>query len=559
MMNKINERLKGLKVKSVISVLCYLIFTHFISCNNNHTETDRVTKEKETIKNRPNILFAISDDQSFPHASIYGEEWINTPAFDRVAREGVLFTNAFSASPGCSPSRAAILTGMNPWQLEQAGTHDSEFPTEYTVFPDILEKMGYKVGYTGKGWGPGNWEASGRKRNPAGDLYNDRYTKPLLEHVSTTDYAGNFDAFLAERDQDRPFYFWYGSREPHRRFETGSGLESGRRLDEVKIPAFLPDSPEVRSDLLDYALEIEYFDQHLATMIAKLEEIGELENTIIVVTSDNGMSFPSAKANAYEYGTHVPLAIRWGNRVKGGRTLEDLVSLIDLAPTFLEAAAGSHSAGILKEYAMEGKSLISTLKNKNQEEEGAREAVFTSRERHSSSRWNNLTYPQRSIRTDDYLYIRNFKPERWPAGAPQKVGSDGKLEPMHGAYHDIDACPTFDFMVEHRNDPDVKPLFEKAVSKRPAEELFNIKNDPYCLVNLADDPKSQKMLVELRTALGGYLMQTNDPRVTGNGDIYETYKRYSAIRKFPDPDWLDENESNIPPLLNKTNNSGKLD
>src|SRR5690554_2681597 len=140
-------------------------------------EADRETSDRENSK-PPNILFAISDDQSYPHASAYGSQWVQTPAFDRVAEEGVLFLNAFSASPGCSPSRAALLTGRNAWQIEDAGTHASEFPSKFVVYPDLLENAGYFVGYTQKGWGPGNWKISGRTRNPAGELYNKHKLQP---------------------------------------------------------------------------------------------------------------------------------------------------------------------------------------------------------------------------------------------------------------------------------------------------------------------------------------------------------------------------------------------
>ena len=539
-----------LLVKYINCTITYSIMFVFIlstiGCKNS-TERNSVagTKDQETANlDRPNIVFVISDDQSYPHASAYGEDWIRTPGFDKIAAEGILFTNAFSASPGCSPSRAAILTGLNTWQLKQAGTHDSEFPLDYKVFPEILEKIGYKVGFTGKGWGPGNWGASGRSRNPAGEEYDMAYTKPNLKEVSSIDYAENFNQFLLERNKDEPFYFWFGSREPHRVYEEGSGIRSGKKIESVSVPAFLPDSPDVRSDLLDYALEIEYFDQQLLKVITKLEKVGELENTLIIVTSDNGMPFPYAKANANEYGTHVPLAIRWGKKLKGGKLVKDLVSLIDIAPTILEAAYGENYPEIMRTYPMEGKSLLKYFepKLKNLEK---RNAVYMARERHSSSRWNNLTYPQRSIRTDGYLYIRNFKPERWPAGAPQKIGKDGILEKMDGGYHDIDASPTLDYMIANQVEDKTESLFKNAVNKRPAEELYDIKNDPYCLNNLAGNRTYNKTLLDLRARLGAYLMRTEDPRVTGDGDVYETYKRYSQIRKFPEPKWNQDSAKNF--------------
>jgi hypothetical protein len=124
------------------------------------------------VKKHPNILIAIADDQSYPHAGIYGFAETQTPGFDYVAKNGVLFHNAFVAAPQCSPSRAAMLTGKNIWELEEAGTHASNFPKKFKVFTEVLEQQGYFTGYTGKPWGPGNWQISGRKQNPVGKAYN---------------------------------------------------------------------------------------------------------------------------------------------------------------------------------------------------------------------------------------------------------------------------------------------------------------------------------------------------------------------------------------------------
>src|SRR3546814_318939 len=291
------------------------------------------TLQKDSLQGtKPNILFVISDDQSYPYASAYGSKVIQTPAFDRIAREGILFTRAFAASPGCSPSRAALLTGLNCWQLRQAGTHASSFPRQFMVFPDLLEKSGYFIGHTGKGWAPGDYKASGRQRNPAGPLFSGKTLKSP-EGISNVDYAGNFARFLSERPDDSPFFFWLVTHEPHRRFKKGIGLERGMDPAQADVPAFLPDVEEVRNDLLDYGVEIQWFDNQLGQALALLEKAGELDNTVIVVTSDNGMPFPRAKANVYEYGIHVPLAIRWGASVQGGRTSDDLINLIDLYRT----------------------------------------------------------------------------------------------------------------------------------------------------------------------------------------------------------------------------------
>ena len=495
-------------------------------------------KDSQPQVARPNILFAISDDQSWKHASAYGCKSIKTPAFDRIAKAGVLFKNSITGSPGCTPSRSSILTGRYPWQLEQAGTHASSFPKKYSVYPDLLESAGYVVGYTGKGWGPGNFRDSGRIRNPAGTAFNELKTKVPANGIAKNDYSGNFATFVNERPAGKPFCFWFGGHEPHRKFEKGSGLKSGKKLADAEVPKFLPDVDAIRNDILDYCVEIEWFDHHLGKMIALLDELGELENTLIVVTSDNGMAFPRAKANVYEYGIHMPLAICWPSEIPGGRVVDDLVSHTDFAPTFLELAGVEHPAERGKAPEMTGESLLPMLMS---DEEGktsfARSEVFSCRERHSSSRWNNLTYPQRCIRTEKYLLIRNFAPKRWPAGAPQKLEKDGKLGPDHGGYHDIDACPSLSFMIKHRDDPKIAPFFQAAVGLRPEIELFDLESDVGCLRNLAESADHQSVKSDLEKRLNQYLKESGDPRLNGNPDVWEGYKRYSGIRSFPKPDW----------------------
>lgn len=516
---------------SLIKACLILLIFVLPACQNSESNTE--TERKDLANSRPNILFAISDDQSYPHASAYGYEAIQTPAFDRIAREGILFHNGFTASPGCSPSRAAMLTGLNCWQIENSGTHGSSFPAQYTVYPDLLEEAGYFIGYTHKAWGPGDYEISGRTRNPVGNPFN-QYQMDAPEGIAKTDYAANFEYFLEQRPDDQPFFFWYGGSEPHRVYKDGIGAEHGMDASKVEVPPFLPDVEEVRNDILDYGYEIQWFDQHLGRMIQMLEDAGELDNTLIVVTSDNGMPFPRAKANVYEFGIHMPLAVRWGEQVQGGRESHDLVSLIDFFATFLDVAGADYP-----DYPVESRSLVNILtSDASGVVDSSRTAVYSSRERHSSSRWGNLGYPQRAMRTHDYLYIRNFRPERWPAGAPQKYKEDGTLEGMHMAYHDIDNASN-NFVITQRDDPAYEHYFHLAVDKRPAEELYNIKDDPGCLKNLASLDEHRETLQDMRSRMGAYLMATDDPRVTGRGDIFETYERLRGpMRDFPEPDWV---------------------
>jgi N-sulfoglucosamine sulfohydrolase len=486
----------------------------------------------EDAKCKPNVLFVISDDQSYPFASAYGNNTCRTPNFDRIAKMGVLFTNAFVTSPGCAPSRASILTGRMPWANEQAGTHASLFPLKYKTFPVILQENGYHIGFTCKGWGPGEFIEAGWPHNPAGIEYSDRTLRPPYKGINQNNYSANFDDFIAARQEGQPFFFWFGAKEPHRSYEKDSYKKEGRQLSEAFVPSFLPDNDIVRGDILDYATEVEWYDRHLGKILDKLESMGELNNTLIIVTADNGMPFPMAKANCYDQGIHVPLAICWKNVIPGNRVSNDLVSMVDIAATILDAT-GTRFTGTME---MTGKSMMKLLKTGKQGiTDTTYQAVFACRERHSSSRYNNMGYPMRMVRTSKFLYVRNLHPERWPAGDPQEYVASGVLGPMHGAYHDIDDGATIDMYRGNFDDPDIKLYFISATAKRGYEELFDIESDPGCMNNLAENESFSKVLGKMRLLLDKELVRTGDSRVTGSDpEIWETYKRYSEIRIFPE-------------------------
>ena len=294
---------------------------------------------------RPNILFAIADDWGI-HAGAYGTPWVKTPGFDRVAREGVLFTRAYTPVAKCAPSRAIVLTGRHAWQLEEAGNHMAVFPPKFRSWPEVLMEAGWHVGITGKGWGPGRaLDAAGEPRQITGIPYNKRKLTPLTTGISKNDYAANFVDFLDAAPADAPWCFWYGSTEPHRGYEFRSGVEKGgKKLSDIdRVPDYWPDNETVRHDMLDYALEVEHTDNHLVAMIAELERRGALDNTVIIVTSDHGMPFPRVKGYAYPDSNHIPLAIRWpAGMATPGRVVEDFVDFTDIAPTLLDLAGIEH-------------------------------------------------------------------------------------------------------------------------------------------------------------------------------------------------------------------------
>jgi N-sulfoglucosamine sulfohydrolase len=535
-------------MKFVPSIISILILSHLMGCSTDGNRSE--------IK-KPNILFVISDDQSFAHTSFAGSKFVNTPAFDRVAREGVYFANCMAGSPGCAPSRSAIVTGRHHWQNEQAGQHAAPWLKKYVPFVDLLDANGYVTGRTGKGVSPFQYarnenDSLWRTSDAAGITHsNIRYEagndpRPA-DKISDLNYFENFKYFMDSVRSDQPFFFWYGATEPHRGYEKDSWKRTDKKLSDVEVPAFFPDHDIVRGDMLDYAVEIEWFDHHLQLMLDYLEDIGELENTIIIVTSDNGMPFPRAKANSYEYGVHVPFAVRYPKNFPGGRIVDDPVGFADLAPTILDVTNTS-AEGMLP---ITGRSLRHLLESDKQGTiDDTFKYVFSGRERHSASRYQNWGYPQRAIRSKDHILIWNAKPDRWPAGAPQaiKPGTDNELLPMYGidengvhqsdwAFTDVDESPTKSYIIENWEDENVRPYFDAAFAKIPEYLLFDIVNDPYCLVDLAGDPDYIALKNNMQEALMAELTDTGDPRVVGpDKEVFDSYIRYSPMRQFPNPE-----------------------
>jgi len=462
----------------------------------------------DLVPDRPNILLAMADDWGWPHAGVYGASWLRTPNFDRMADEGVLFQNAFTNSPSCTPSRGTALTGRMPWRLGTGATIYGSLPASLPTYTDLLEADGYHLGYTGKGWGPGSITAGGRSRNPAGPAFNARSlsSKPSNQ-ISGIDYAANFRDFLAARDPGQPFCFCYGAFEPHRNYESGSGRNKGG-LDRsaVAVPGFFPDNNSVRDDMLDYAWEVEHMDDHLGQMLDYLELIGELDNTVVIVTGDHGMPFPRAKKNLYELGAHVPFAVRWGDGARGGRSVDDLVAFVDLAPTILEIAGVAPPEGMV----LDGRSFTDLLAAEAEGLvfPGERSHRFIAIERHDIVGKNEtLTgragagYPSRAVRSARYLYIRNDYPDWFP------YASDAG--PTHSAILALDGGNT-----------QQQALYDLNYAPRPAEELYNILDDPDCLNNLAADPVFDAVRQDLAARLEAKQRETRDPRILGYGDIF---------------------------------------
>ncbi|MEX2564605.1 MAG: sulfatase [Cyclobacteriaceae bacterium] len=472
----------------------------FTDCTSNHHSKTK----------KPNILLIIADDASFNSMGIYESKYVNTPHFDQIAREGVLFKNAFSNNPKCAPARSSLLTGRYSWQLEEAVVHRPLMPEKWKFYPELLEENGYFVGFTGKGWGPGLWKRG--ENNPAGKAYQEVSLNPPYLGINKNDYAENFRTFLNSNQKGDPFCFWLGTFEPHRGYEKDAYMKANRALKDVELQEFYPDNDVIRGDMLDYALEVEWFDKQIGEAIQILEEMGELENTVIIVTSDHGMPFPRIKGQIYEEGVHVPLAVRWGDRIKGGRVVNDFINYPDFAPTIMELA------GLDPHPQMTGKSFLNLLLS---EESGkldeGRTFSILGKERHDIGRDDGnqiaVGYPVRGIRTEQFLYSKNYEPQRWPAGNPE-----------HG-FKNSDDGPTEAYLVSVAKDtlhPEYK-YYELSFSFRPSEELFDVVNDPDCIHNLADDPDYQETKDQLSKQMTEELIQQQDPRALGNGDVFDSY------------------------------------
>ena len=494
---------------------------------------------------RPNILIAVADDWSHGHAGAYGCDWVKTPAFDRVARDGILFSRAYTPNAKCSPSRAAMLTGRYPWQLGAAANHEAYFPPEVRTYPETLAAHGYFVGMTAKGWSPGiAMDAAGNPRNLAGSPFNAHSSEPPTSGILPIDYAANFADFLKAAPTDQPWCFWYDSGEPHRNYEAGSGsAKGGKKIQQIdRVPGCWPDNAIVRSDLLDYALEVEHFDRHLGRMLDELAAKGLLENTLVIVTSDNGMPFPRLKGQAYENSNHVPLAASWPAGIKDpGRTEVAYVSLIDLAPTFLSLAGLQQEETGMAPPA--GRSLTDIFQA--HPVAPPRDQVIIGRERNDVGRPHDQGYPVRGIVRDQQLYLYNFATDRWPGGNPET------------GYLDCDGSPTKTEVLRSRSTGDSR-FWELSFAKRPTQELYQLNTDPDCLENLATQPESTKQLHDLKRQLFATLTAQGDPRMAGKGAEFDDYPyARESLRNFhqrymlgerPPADWVSKSdfETNFP-------------
>lgn len=500
---------------------------------------------------RPNILFAFADDWG-RYASVYRDgrldgpgsvnDVIATPNFDRVARSGVVFRNAFVTAPSCTPCRTSLLSGQYFFRTGQAAIlQGAKWDANIPSYPLMLRDAGYHIGKLYKVWSPGTprdapyggQQHGFESKGPSFNGFSQVATR-MVSQGKTVEQAKQalldkvdreFQAFLAAQPEGHPFCFWFGPTNVHRKWVRGSGKQLwGLDPDQLqgKLPPFLPDVPIVREDFADYLGEAMAFDMALGTLLQRLKAAGQLDNTLVVVSGDHGApGFPRGKCNLYDFGTGVALAAMWPGKIPADRVVDDFANLMDLAPTFLEAG------GVEPPEAMTGKSLMPTLTSK---QEGlvdeSRRWVITGRERHvAAARTGNRPYPQRALRTKDHLYIVNFKPDRWPMGIPGPVaegaipGYDALANNTFACFGDLDASPTKAWMV--RNQDKCRTQYELGFGKRPKRELYLLADDPHQVNNVAARPEHRELVEQLHEQLLSRLREAKDPRVLSDDPIFE--------------------------------------
>jgi uncharacterized sulfatase len=491
---------------------------------------------------RLNILFLFADDWG-RYASAYARadgrpspnDVIRTPNVDRVAAEGVLFRNAFVNAPSCTPCRSSLLSGRHFFQTGRGAIlRGAQWDASIPSFPLLLLEGGYQIGKSYKVWSPGTpadapfggqrfgYEMAGRLPNQ----FSGAVTKMVAEGESLegargrvlAQVRGNFDAFLADSTPGKPWLYFFGPTTTHRKWVKGSGKALWGIDPETlkgKMPPSLPDVTAVREDMADYLGECQAVDAYLGVLLRGLEESGQMERTLIVLSGDHGMpGVPDGKCNLYDHGTAVPLVVRMPGAVPG-RVVDDLVRLPDLAPTFLEVA------GLPLPEGLYGRSLLPLLQSqKTGQIDPGRNWVIFGRERHVDiAREAALPYPMRGLRTHDFLYIRNFAPDRWPLGEPRLVGdsaapSAAELEQdTMVAFADMDSSPTKAWLVAHRNEPEWRGHYQRAFGKRPAEELYDLRKDPAQSRNVAADPEYRADRERLAEDLLALLAAAMDPRL----------------------------------------------
>jgi N-sulfoglucosamine sulfohydrolase len=437
-------------------------------CTDDHDVTTDAPDKPRPVESRPHIVFITSDDHSVPDLGVYGNPAITTPNIDQLARQGILFNRAYATTPQCSPSRASLVTGRSPTATGNSRLH-SPLRTEHANIIDALNRAGY-------------FTAAFRKIH-LGEEVESQFA------FRESDESVGFEAAFEQWDGEQPVFLHIGFNEPHRPYEAGY-WEPPHDPNEVIVPDYLPDTPEVRVDLALYYDKIAEMDRQIGELMALLNELGIADNALVIFVGDNGLPFPGAKGTLYEPGVHVPLFAYWPDLIPAGQVTDEIVSLLDLVPTVLEAAAIDAFEGI------EGRSLLPMMRDPGSA--GVRDYAFSERNWHDNLDLSRAVHGKRYKLIRNYLHDRPYQPTMdirnslsWSHIA--ELHERGELEAQHVSRYFSD--------------------------RRPQYELFDLEADPHERVNLADSEDHARIRDQLEAALTEWMRGINDPLPPPHGEL----------------------------------------
>ena len=423
----------------------------------------------------PNLILIIADDMAWDDCGACGHPNIQTPNIDKLAKEGMMFHQAFLTTSSCSPSRTSIITGTYPHQTDAEQLH-WPLPADKTTFVEKLKEAGYWTAQAGK------WHL--------GDYVKDRFhmlAEESIEKLTKTygklpedDHSGAnlWVPLLEHRPKDRSFFLWLAAHDPHRGYQAGI-IENPHTTEDVILPPYVPDTKKVRKDYALYYDEISRMDSYIGEVVATLERQGVSDNTLILFISDNGRPFPRDKTTLYDSGIKTPWIVKWPKQVEAGSQSESLVSSVDIGSTFLSLA------GLEPPDKMAGVDFSPILENPDAE---VRDRIY------GQAHWHDHENFVRAIRDGRYKYIRTFF-------------NDLPLTPPADAL----TSPTFAEIRKRKRSGQLDETLRRYFEPRPEEELYDLQNDPHELNNLADDPQQfREELNRLRGELLDFMERYDD-------------------------------------------------
>jgi arylsulfatase A-like enzyme len=414
-------------------------------------------------KGRPNIIYIIADDISYDDFGCYGNKDVRTPNIDRIAKEGMRFTNAYLTTSSCSPSRTSIISGRYPHNTGSAELHTA-LPVEQIPFPLLLKNAGYYTVQAGKS----------------------HFGTPALRAFDTA-YEGKeggtgseerWVKCLQERPKDKPIFAWFAALDAHRIWQADK-FGTPHNPENITVPPYLANTDATKRDIASYYNEISRFDYYIGEVEKELKRQGILHNTIMIIMADNGRPFPRCKTRLYDSGIKTPFIVKWDKGVAAGSVCNSLLSVVDIAPTLTELA------GLKPLKQFQGKSFSKLFKNPKEE---FRQYVY------AEHNWHDYEAHERMIRSQNFLYILNSRPNL----------------PNHGPA-DSNNSPSFDDLKKLRDSGKLSAAQQDLfMQPRPNEELYNCNTDPMQLHNIASVPSNRETLKTLRKALEHWRSATKD-------------------------------------------------